>query len=90
MKLAITNDLIKAIEKKLKKYAIYRDDIVEVQNINIDFIEGTYYTFTINWGHDKHQNEESEWHTKAFFISEEDFSLDFLAGMFYQAVLDVE
>lgn len=90
MKLTINNDLIKAIEKKLKKYAYCRNDIVEVQEINIDFIEGTYYTFTISWGHDKGKDVESEWHTKEFFISEADFSLDFLAGMFYQFVCDLE
>lgn len=90
MKLAITSELIKELEKRFKKHTYYLHDIVEIQEIHINFIEGTFYTFVVCWGHHQDQGREEEWHTKDLFVSDKDFSLDFIEGMFTQLVYDVE
>lgn len=90
MKLAITSELIKELEKRFKKHVVYYEDIVEIQKICVDFIEGTFYTFVVCWGHHQDQGREEEWHTKDLFVSDKDFSLDFIEGMFTQLVYNVE
>ena len=90
MKITVNNELIKELTRRFKKHTIYIKDIVEIQEIHIDFIENTYYTFTVCWGHPKDQSREEEWHNKDLFVSDKDFSLDFIEGMFTQLVYDIE
>lgn len=83
MKLEITDNLIKELEKRFKRH-VAPCDIAEIQGIKIDFIEGIWYTLELCWGH------ADCWRNYDLLFDEKNVSLDFIEGMFSQLVVDKE
>ena len=84
MKIEITNDFIKKLKKALKfevPYASY----CEIHGINIDFIDGVFYTIDVHWG-----VEEKKIHHSVELCFQDNDSIEFIRGMFSRVIYEYE
>jgi len=84
MKIEITNDFLKKLEKALRK-EVAITNYCEIQNITIDFIEGVFYTVDVHWGNEKnHEN-----HDVKLYFNDSD-SIDFIRGQFSRVIYELD
>ena len=79
MKLELTNNFIKTIENRCRKF-LPKDSWFEIQGVELDLIEGAFWTLHLGWGKD------DNWHNEELFLEDEYYSVDFLCGMIYQLI----
>lgn len=76
----------KKLERKLKRIVKHEyvgdGHYVFIQNVNVCMIEGKSITLTINYGTSNFTKQVE------LFVGDEKISMDFLKGMFYQALFD--
>ena len=83
MKLEFTNDFIKTIENRCRKF-LFKDGWFEIQGVDYDAMEGGFWTIRLGWGKgDKCHNEE-------IFFEDKYYSVDFICGMIYQLMGAIE
>ena len=85
MKIEITNDFIKRLEKALKHEVPYASSYCEIHNINIDFVEGVFYTVEVHWG----VEEKKIYHSVELCFQDSD-SIEFIRGMFSRVIYEYE
>ena len=85
MKIEITNYFLKEVTKALKKESPFSDGYINITNVEVSFICGTFYTLEVNWGCESRNIHKS---TKLSFY--EDASVDYIKGMFARAVLEAD
>ena len=82
MKLEINDKLIKTIEKRCMSY-LAPGEVLEVYGVSVDFIDGTWYTFQLGWGH---TGFDKAWYNDEITFDDKDASIDFICGMIAQLV----
>ena len=85
MKIEITNDFIKKLEKALKSEVLYSATYCEIHNINIDLVDGVYYSIDVHWGN----TDKDEHHSVELYFNDDD-SIEFIRGMFSRVIYEME
>ncbi len=86
MKFNLNSEIIEKIEKRCSEF-IPPKHVFEIQGVSVDLIDGAFWTISIGWGD---QNESTEFHNKEIVFEDKCYSFDFLCGMIYQLMDDVE
>ena len=79
--LEINDSFVKTLEKRCTRY-LAPGSVFEIHNIDIDFIEGIWYTFTIAWG----PADGNNWHSDEIIVEDKEANIDFISGMVAQLV----
>ena len=87
MKLEITNDFIKKLEKRCKTY-LARNFVFEVQEVNVTFYDGVWWHMQLGWGNP--EPDSKEFYNKSIIFDDRNYSFDWLCGAIYQMVCMVE
>ena len=86
MKFNLTSEIIEKIEKRCSEFVAHKH-VFEIHGASVDLIDGAFWTISIGWGN---PNEPKEFHNKEIVFEDKHYSFDFLCGMIYQLIDDVE